>query len=367
MIWHDPMLNFEAYEGAHCLQNLSLSYRMVESIWNPSVCIVNSKSSRIHESPVPNVFMAIFSNGTVWINYRIALESPCEFDFSLFPMDRIVCSLHIESYSFNVGKCRLHWKRVGVPIVIEEIRLPDFTHTKYTHEKKNYFYPAGDWDRQQLPARITLTISSLMSLTLQNANVSKQLPKVSYLKAIDVFMFTNIGYIFLSIVELAVVGMLEKEKKDLEMKEKGKRFTFAKGIAKSMTKSFRDRSSKTNRHHHVLTAAPSDPDSYTRNLWTRELAKTSTFHQVQQPDPIDDATLSLTKSKELERRKNIFKSSNESDKQSNQKSRTNSTTFVQKWNSEDMDKLARKVFPLSYCCVNLVYWMYVTAKAQEGA
>lgn len=40
-IWNDPGLNFEQEEGAQCLANLSLSYRMVDSIWIPNVCLVS--------------------------------------------------------------------------------------------------------------------------------------------------------------------------------------------------------------------------------------------------------------------------------------------------------------------------------------
>lgn len=61
----------EDTEGADCVQNLTLSYRMVEKLWLPNVCIVNSKGSLIHQSPTPNVFLSILPNGTVWINYRL--------------------------------------------------------------------------------------------------------------------------------------------------------------------------------------------------------------------------------------------------------------------------------------------------------
>lgn len=53
------------------MQNLTLSHRMVEKLWLPNVCIINSKGSLIHHSPTPNVFLAILPNGTVWINYRL--------------------------------------------------------------------------------------------------------------------------------------------------------------------------------------------------------------------------------------------------------------------------------------------------------
>ncbi|VDO41598.1 unnamed protein product [Haemonchus placei] len=249
-IWHDPGLSFEHEEGAQCLTNLSLSHRMVDNIWLPNVCIVNSKGSVIHKSPTPNIFLAIFPNGTVWMNYRIVVESPCEMDFSFFPMDRVMCTTIFESYSFNVGKVRLHWKRQGQPVeFIDEVKLPDFHMTTFIHEKATFQYPAGVWDqlniklffrrsygfyilqiylptycmvliswisfwldRKSLPARVTLGVSSLMALTLQYSNVARSLPKVSYVKGLDLFMFGCVGYIFLSIVELAVVGTLENNK-----------------------------------------------------------------------------------------------------------------------------------------------------------
>uniref|UniRef100_A0A915PL30 Uncharacterized protein n=1 Tax=Setaria digitata TaxID=48799 RepID=A0A915PL30_9BILA len=247
-IWRDPNLSFQDIEGAECVQNLTLSHRMVEKLWLPNVCIVNSKGSLIHQSPTPNVFLAILPNGTVWINYRIMVETPCEMDFSIFPMDRVECTMVFESYSFNIGKVRLHWKRHGIPVeVIGETNLPDFHMTHYIHEKATFQYPAGVWDhlniklyfrrsygfyllqiylptycmvliswisfwldRRSLPARVTVGVSSMMALTLQYSNVARSLPKVSYVKGLDLFMFGCVGYIFLSIVELAIVGMLEK-------------------------------------------------------------------------------------------------------------------------------------------------------------
>lgn len=79
--------------------------------------------------------------------YRIVVEAPCEMDFTMFPMDRVECTIVFESYSFNVGKVRLHWKRHGIPVeVIGETNLPDFHMTHYVHEKATYEYPAGVWD-----------------------------------------------------------------------------------------------------------------------------------------------------------------------------------------------------------------------------
>lgn len=163
-IWHDPGLSFEHEEGAECVANLSLSHRMVESIWLPNVCLVNSKGSGVHSSPTPNIFLAILPNGTIWMNYRIVVESPCAFEFTTFPvsarlswhciydavvqMDQVECTTIFESYSFNVGKVRLFWKRQGVPVeIIGDINLPDFIMTQIVHDQSTFLYPAGVWDQ----------------------------------------------------------------------------------------------------------------------------------------------------------------------------------------------------------------------------
>ncbi|KAK7079959.1 hypothetical protein SK128_021375, partial [Halocaridina rubra] len=65
------------------------------------------------------------------------------------------------------------------------------------------------WIRPEaVPARVTLGVTSLLTLSTQHANSQKSLPPVSYIKAIDVFMSSCTVFVFFSLMEYALVNVL---------------------------------------------------------------------------------------------------------------------------------------------------------------
>ncbi|VDM74104.1 unnamed protein product [Strongylus vulgaris] len=61
-------------------------------------------------------------------------------------------------------------------------------------------------DPRASPARITLTITSLLTLTTMSNGARQDLPQVSYIKALDIWLTFSQALIFLVLLEYAFVS-----------------------------------------------------------------------------------------------------------------------------------------------------------------
>uniref|UniRef100_A0A0N4UZ96 Ligand-gated ion channel 50 n=1 Tax=Enterobius vermicularis TaxID=51028 RepID=A0A0N4UZ96_ENTVE len=244
--WQDPALTYA--ELMPCKYNLSLSSVLLEQLWTPNLCFINSKTADIHKSPFPNIFLMIYANGTVWTNYRLKLQGPCLMDLTRFPFDNVTCALTFESFNYNTDEVQMSWSPLGVSKMREKMELADYELTSIEQLRVTAPYPAGYWHEltmkfhfkrragwyilqaylptylticiswisfalgtQAIPARTMLGVNSLLAMTFQFGNIIRNLPRVSYVKAIDVWMLSCMTFVFCSLLELAWVGYLSRE------------------------------------------------------------------------------------------------------------------------------------------------------------
>ncbi|VDN55905.1 unnamed protein product [Dracunculus medinensis] len=275
--WEDPALIFDFMNP--CKENISFDDKVLQKLWIPNTCFINSKTAAIHESPFRNVFLMVFSNGTLWTNYRMKLTGPCDMNLKRFPFDKQKCFLTFESFNYNTGEVRMSWNQPYPVMLLKNIELPDFKLANFSVIAVEQMYPAGWWDEltvafvfkrrygwyilqgyiptyvtifiswisfylgsrlvslvfceelkqifvtiftiyiyyliikiifRAIPARTMLGVNSLLAMTFQFGNIIRNLPRVSYVKAIDVWMLSGMMFIFLSLLELAVVGFMSR-------------------------------------------------------------------------------------------------------------------------------------------------------------
>ncbi|KHN77952.1 Ligand-gated ion channel 50 [Toxocara canis] len=149
-IWHDSKLAFGHLSP--CKGNLTLNEAVLSRLWTPNSCFVNSKIADIHDSPSRNIYLTLFSNGTVWVNYRVRVKGPCSMDLSNFPMDTQTCLLIYESFNYNNQEVRMRWNadRPDPVYMLRPINLPDFDIQKIDPILVRVVYPAGMWDELQV-------------------------------------------------------------------------------------------------------------------------------------------------------------------------------------------------------------------------
>ncbi|VDO82739.1 unnamed protein product [Heligmosomoides polygyrus] len=249
-LWRDESLSF-----AHMLA--CKRYFSLRGFLPPTVSTVSITAHRLLHGETP-CSDQLHVNGTLWINHRLSVKSPCNLDLRQFPFDVQSCILILESYSHNAEEVQLRWMEEAVTLM-KPIQLPDFDMVHFETKKENLLYPNGYWDQLQvvftfkrrygfyiiqayvptyltiivswvsfcmepkaLPARTTVGISSLLALTFQFGNILKNLPRVSYVKAMDVWMLGCISFVFGTMVELAFVCYISRCQNSVRSAERRK-------------------------------------------------------------------------------------------------------------------------------------------------
>ncbi|XP_023223691.1 glutamate-gated chloride channel-like [Centruroides sculpturatus] len=249
--WKDDRLNLKCLQKDNGRPSI-LPLEIQKKIWTPDIFFENCISGKLFKITLPNIAMKILPDGYIYRYARYDLRISCPMDLHRYPLDLQVCSIRISLFSFPDDMVTLHWMEdAGGPssfvkskksIVYDtEIILPQFKITKTTTEKEvsswntgnyttlkaifffdrmitahliNTYIPstlivALSWlsfwlDVGAVPARVTLGVTSLLTLATQIVQSRKNLPPVSYVNAMDVWLFVCLNMVFATLMEYAI-------------------------------------------------------------------------------------------------------------------------------------------------------------------
>ncbi|XP_077148989.1 gamma-aminobutyric acid receptor subunit rho-1 isoform X1 [Ranitomeya variabilis] len=255
--WKDERLSFPSTNN----QSMTFDGRLVKKIWVPDMFFVHSKRSFIHDTTTDNIMLRVQPNGKVLYSLRVTVTAMCNMDFSRFPLDTQSCSLEIESYAYTEDDLMLYWKNGNESLKTDErISLSQFLIQEFHTTTRLAFYSSTGWynrlyinftlrrhifffllqtyfpatlmvmlswvsfwiDRRAVPARVPLGITTVLTMSTIITGVNASMPRVSYIKAVDIYLWVSFVFVFLSVLEYAAVNYLTtvQERKERKLREK---------------------------------------------------------------------------------------------------------------------------------------------------
>merc|ERR1711937_791436 len=259
--WNDPRLAWgtTAFDNGNGEGNLTrddgidlVDSFLIDLLWIPDVFFVDEKFAQRHTIMRKNVLLDIGPTGDITYSDRLSLKLGCDMQFELFPFDSQMCELKMEPYALRKTQLDLYWKTKGSPEeqaaykgaiqMSSSIQLPSYeisrcflkenctmqyitgdfaclsAYFELTRSKKYYilniYLPSilcviiastSFWVQLDIaPARVALGITTFLTMVALMQYMNEGMPRVSYTKAIDVWMSVCLFFIFAAMCEYCV-------------------------------------------------------------------------------------------------------------------------------------------------------------------
>uniref|UniRef100_A0A915PF56 Ig-like domain-containing protein n=1 Tax=Setaria digitata TaxID=48799 RepID=A0A915PF56_9BILA len=213
----------------------------------------------------------IWMPDTFFQNEKLSLVLSCPMSLEYYPLDRQTCLIDLASYAYTTDDIKYEWKlknpiqqKEGLRQSLPSFELQDVL-TDYCTSKTNtvssvdanisgeysclrtkmilrrefsyyllqLYIPSlmlvivswvSFWlDKDSVPARVTLGVTTLLTMTTQSSGINAKLPPVSYTKAIDVWIGVCLAFIFGALLEFALVNYAAR--KDITVGHRMVRFS----------------------------------------------------------------------------------------------------------------------------------------------
>ncbi|XP_012934671.1 glycine receptor subunit alpha-2, partial [Aplysia californica] len=234
----------------------------IKNVWVPDIFFPNEKKGYFHDIMSKNQMMRLYRGGEILYISRVTVTLSCPMDLLHYPFDKQTCHLLIMSFSYSDQDVVFTWMNASEPFVTggeleampvklaDEVVLPQFEvkgveptycNIQYHQKMGNHSCLQADFHMERnigfyivqmyipsmlivmlswisfwltvnsVPGRISLGLLTVLTMTTQSSSVNASLPRVSYTKAIDVWMSTCLVFVFAALLEFAVVNVLSRK------------------------------------------------------------------------------------------------------------------------------------------------------------
>uniref|UniRef100_H0WB75 Gamma-aminobutyric acid receptor subunit epsilon n=2 Tax=Cavia porcellus TaxID=10141 RepID=H0WB75_CAVPO len=239
--WYDERLRYNS-----TFDSLVLNGDMVSQLWIPDTFFRNSKKAVEHTITLPNQMVRIYNDGRVLYTIRMTIDARCSLHMLKFPMDSHSCPLSFSSFSYPESEMIYKWADFNLEMNEKNTwKLLQFDFTGVSNKTEIVKTPAGDFmvmtfffnvsrrfgyiaiqnyvpssvttmlswvsfwiQRDSAPARTSLGITSVLTMTTLGTFSRKNFPRVSYITVLDFYIAICFVFCFCALMEFAVLNFL---------------------------------------------------------------------------------------------------------------------------------------------------------------
>ncbi|VDO05805.1 unnamed protein product [Rodentolepis nana] len=252
--WVDPRLAWDNIPEHKNFTQPLVSPNMKNILWLPDLFFRNGKEGYLHKMTLPNYLLRVYPNGQVLYSQKITMRFACQMDLQTFPMDVQECDINIGSYGYTLSELKFVWSESAPIELNKDMQLSEFNTPKefftsdctsasststgnytcllakfsiarrlgsylVTTYIPNILIIMVSWlsfwvSIDAAPARVPLGLMSLLGILTQASSMGSNLPRVSYIKAIDLWLIFSIIFVISVLVEYALaITYLRKTRK----------------------------------------------------------------------------------------------------------------------------------------------------------
>ncbi|GAB6027320.1 hypothetical protein CHUAL_001603 [Chamberlinius hualienensis] len=227
---------------------MTLGQSTLSRIWIPDTYFLNGKQSHLHTLTVPNRLIRIDQNGRIFYSQRLTIKASCPMDLRNFPMDTQKCHLQMGSFGYTTKDALYSWNLMRQVTIANDMKMSQFDlvstpfsnltiHAKnsgehsvlvvtfYLRRHTGYFllqvyapcillvvlsWVAFWINREATSDRITLGVTTILTMTFLGLDSRNDLPKVSYSTALDLFIVISFSFVMATILQFALVHYFTK-------------------------------------------------------------------------------------------------------------------------------------------------------------
>ncbi|XP_024940831.1 glycine receptor subunit alphaZ1 isoform X3 [Cephus cinctus] len=374
-------------------------------IWTPMVYVANERSSVIMGNGVKDLLISIDPSGMVILNTRLETSLNCGLRLEKFPFDVQECPLSFESWTYNIHDMQLDWDETPI-ILADELHLTEYSlvsswvnksEVSYTVAQQHYGHFAGNFSSISItfklsremgffmmdyyipsilivviswvsfwlhmdacPPRVLLGTNTILAFMTLASKVENSLPKVSYIKASEIWFLGCTLFLFSAMVEFAFVNTIYRRKKNVPLKKVNSKYILKSTLTPRLArKQFQKNTTglERSRSWSSLDNSNATETDYTSQNYL-------TVHSF--PSTINIPSVKVEEEKEQDSVGSIITVDSTPPPPAKSFSRRptlaklhNFTTMTPQEISQWIDKRSRIVFPVAFLIFNILYWSFI--------